>query len=594
MLTFRDRIEGGLWGLLIGDALGVPYEFKPPTQLPPLATIEMTPPPGFPRSHGNVPPGTWSDDGAQALALLASLVEKGKLDIDDYGQKLLAWFEHGYMAVDNRVFDVGNQTRTALHKLRAGASARGAGGQGERDNGNGSLMRVLPLALWHQGSDASLVDDAALQSLVTHAHVRSQVCCALYCLWARRLLADVPDGWTDAVATLRALYAAKPAELHELDNIICPDEPPTGAGSGYVVDSLHSARLVLSAGDYEQVVKAAVALGHDTDTTACIAGGIAGIRDGVVAIPQRWMDQLRGKELVQPLLDQLLAHLTSKRARRADWQILPMPAQTAIVDYTAEFSAEEYQLLSQGLIPESMDDRWFIFCEQNMLFLHRSWTGICVFQVELEAVGSRYRVKSVTVNRDQEQYNQADAEYDSRLLHDLIYRVLLRPGRQTAVAVATAPSHVEKPIHFYQVDKPYGFFSNFSPHAIYLKGKSWPTVEHYFQAQKFAGTQVEEQVRLASSPMEAARMGRNRQHPLRPDWEAIKEEFMYEALLTKFTQHPDLRQRLLATGEAELVEHTSNDRYWADGGDGSGKNRLGQLLMKVRTALREQHSLRSH
>jgi ribA/ribD-fused uncharacterized protein len=136
-------------------------------------------------------------------------------------------------------------------------------------------------------------------------------------------------------------------------------------------------------------------------------------------------------------------------------------------------------------------------------------------------------------------------------------------------------------------------FSNFSPHPIYLKDKIWPTVEHYFQAQKFAGTQMEEQVRLASSPMEAAKMGRNRQYPLRPNWEAIKEEFMYEALIAKFTQHLDLRQKLLETGDAELVEHTSNDRYWADGGDGSGKNRLGQLLMKVRTALREQQPLRS-
>jgi ADP-ribosyl-[dinitrogen reductase] hydrolase len=311
MLTSRDRIAGGLWGLLVGDALGVPYEFNPPTALPPLEALEMTPPPGFRRSHSSVPPGAWSDDGAQALALLASLLEKGSVDLDDYGQKLLAWLDRGYMAVDQRVFDVGNQTSAALRRLRSGVPARESGGSGERDNGNGSLMRVLPLALWHQGSDAALAEDAALQSLVTHGHVRSQVCCALYCLWARRLLAGLPDGWDDAVATLRTLYANRLAELHELDNVIRPDESPAGTGSGYVLDSLLSARMVLQAGSYEQVVKAAVALGHDTDTTACIAGGLAGIRDGVGSIPQRWMEALRGKEMVEPLLEGLLAHVAS-------------------------------------------------------------------------------------------------------------------------------------------------------------------------------------------------------------------------------------------------------------------------------------------
>jgi ADP-ribosylglycohydrolase len=309
MLTHRERIEGGLWGLLIGDALGVPYEFNQPQALPPQTQIEMTPPPNFRRTYAGTPPGTWSDDGAQALALLASLLERGKLDLDDFAQKLLAWLDQGYMAVDGRVFDVGIQTSAALDRIRRGTAARGSGGSGERENGNGSLMRVLPLALWHRGSDEALAEDAALQSLVTHGHVRSQVCCALYCLWARRLMVNAPDAWADAVATLHELYAVRPAELYELNHVIRPDDPPNGKGSGYVLDSLHSTRLVLQAGSYEQVVKAAVALGNDTDTTACIAGGLAGLRDGVAAIPARWMEQLRGKELMQPLLDQLLQRL---------------------------------------------------------------------------------------------------------------------------------------------------------------------------------------------------------------------------------------------------------------------------------------------
>ena len=141
-------------------------------------------------------------------------------------------------------------------------------------------------------------------------------------------------------------------------------------------------------------------------------------------------------------------------------------------------------------------------------------------------------------------------------------------------------------INFYGVGDEYGCFSNFSPHPVVLKGKTWPTSEHYFQAQKFAGTPDEEEVRLAKSPMIAARMGRSRKRPLRKDWEAAKDRIMHEAVLAKFTQHADLREILLGTGDSKLVEHTENDAYWGDGGDGSGRNMLGQILMRVRDELR--------
>jgi N-glycosidase YbiA len=141
-------------------------------------------------------------------------------------------------------------------------------------------------------------------------------------------------------------------------------------------------------------------------------------------------------------------------------------------------------------------------------------------------------------------------------------------------------------ILFYRVNEPYGEFSNFSPHPVKLNGRTWPTSEHYFQAQKFAGTEHEEAVRLAKSPMIAARMGRSRERPLRLDWEIVKDDIMREALRAKFAQHPQLRSLLLSTGDAELIEHTRNDSYWADGGDGSGKNMLGKLLMELRAELR--------
>ncbi|WP_275936561.1 ADP-ribosylglycohydrolase family protein [Chondromyces apiculatus] len=305
--TVREKIEGAMWGLLVGDALGVPYEFHDPEMLPPREALEMTPPPGFMRAHRGTPVGTWSDDGALALALLDSLLERGKLDADDFGERLKRWYEEGAYAVDARVFDVGVATSRAIRTMMEGTRPALAGETDERSNGNGSLMRVLPLALFHQGDDAALVADAHLQSVVTHGHPRSQACCALYVLWARRVQAEAPDPWGEAVAVLRGLYGEDSVFRQELEQTVRPDDPSPGRGSGYVVDCLRSARWAVAQGDYEAVVKSALALGHDTDTTACVAGGIAGLRDGIGAIPRRFLEAMRGKEIAEPLVARLVA-----------------------------------------------------------------------------------------------------------------------------------------------------------------------------------------------------------------------------------------------------------------------------------------------
>ena len=142
-------------------------------------------------------------------------------------------------------------------------------------------------------------------------------------------------------------------------------------------------------------------------------------------------------------------------------------------------------------------------------------------------------------------------------------------------------------IHFYSVSDEFGEFSNFSPHPIVLDGKRWPTSEHYFQAQKFEDEAKREEIRRANRPMLAAKLGRDRKAKLRRDWESVKVGVMRDAVRAKFTQHQNLRALLLSTGDAKLVEHTENDSYWGDGGDGSGKNMLGRVLMQVRDELRK-------
>ncbi|MFN8520148.1 MAG: ADP-ribosylglycohydrolase family protein [Chloroflexota bacterium] len=296
------RLAGAVWGHLVGDALGVPYEFRDASA---IGTVQW----GATGSH-HQPPGTWSDDGALMLALLDSLLEAG-FDPEDQGRRARAWRERGAYAAGGTVFDIGNATRAALDTLAAGVPAVDAGPSGERDCGNGSLMRILPLALVERDvPDARLVDMAHLASRVTHGHPRCQVACALYSFVARRILAGArhrADAQADARAALRATYQRQGSGGHlaALDEL---EAWPGRGGRGYVIDSLWSAwDAFAGATGYQDAVTRAVRYGADTDTTAAIAGGLAGAWFGVDDIPAEWRAGMRDPGIVRPLVDGLIA-----------------------------------------------------------------------------------------------------------------------------------------------------------------------------------------------------------------------------------------------------------------------------------------------
>ena len=172
-----DRLRGAVWGHLIGDAVGVPYEFREPSVIGEVVF-------GARGTHGQ-PPGTWSDDGALMLALLDSLTSVG-FDVEDQGRRALDWADRGAYTPDgDGKFDIGNATADALARIRNGEPAQTAGGAGDRDLGNGSLMRILPIALVEpDATDDSLAARAHRASAVTHRHTVAQVTCALYVLVA--------------------------------------------------------------------------------------------------------------------------------------------------------------------------------------------------------------------------------------------------------------------------------------------------------------------------------------------------------------------------------------------------------------------------
>jgi N-glycosidase YbiA len=151
-----------------------------------------------------------------------------------------------------------------------------------------------------------------------------------------------------------------------------------------------------------------------------------------------------------------------------------------------------------------------------------------------------------------------------------------------------------KEVLFYAVADEFGAFSNFAPYPVRIDGKRWPTTEHYFQSQKFLDPSVRERVRSAKTPAEAARLGRSRKLKLRSDWDSSRVGVMRVALLAKFQQHPDLAALLVGTGDARIVEHTTNDDFWGDGGDGSGSNILGTLLMEIRAVIQRPLRTEDH
>jgi len=297
----RNQIAGAVWGHLVGDALGLPYEFTPPELVREVRW-------GDRGIHGQ-PPGTWSDDGGLTLALLDSLLHG--FDLEDQARRALGWMDGPAYKPGPR-FDIGSITRAALERVKAGCPAATAGGTSESDNGNGSLMRIMPVALvGFRQPPVEVARRACLASQVTHGHPRAQTICAVYCLIVRQLL--LGEQHRDE-ALRRSLVEAETclpsAPRSELRNVLSYSQR---AGTGYVVDTFWSAWDAFQEGaSYGEVVERAILYGSDTDTTAAVAGGLAGIRWGISGIPREWLVGMRGKEIVEPLIERLLQLIGSE------------------------------------------------------------------------------------------------------------------------------------------------------------------------------------------------------------------------------------------------------------------------------------------
>ena len=270
----KDKLKAAIYGLAIGDALGVPVEFRQ------RGTFNISDMVGF-GTH-NQQPGTWSDDTSMTIATCDSIRECDGIDRLDMYERFREWIFEGKYAIDGNVFDFGITTACAIRQ--------GYGEYSERSNGNGSLMRILPLVF----TDASTEEIEAV-SAITHAHEISKIGCVYYVEIARMLL----EGFK-LKAILEDLDFVSPYE--RLSYIHTLDEDDIQS-TGYVVHTLEAALWALSTTDnFKDAVLKAVNLGSDTDTVGAVTGGLAGIMYGLEGIPKEWIDTLRGKELINSCL----------------------------------------------------------------------------------------------------------------------------------------------------------------------------------------------------------------------------------------------------------------------------------------------------
>jgi len=300
---YEEQLLGGILGFAVGDALGVPAEFTSREEREKDPVLEM-------RAYGTYDQyfGTWSDDTSMTLCLVESL-QKG-YELHDIAEKFCKFYYEAYWTPNNEVFDIGATTVHAIERMKQGINPVECGGSSEKDNGNGSLMRVLPLAFYLRHTDVQRkIKTIEEVSSLTHAHPRSKLACIIYVEFAMNLLDhDKQNAYENTIEFIKEYCATNySAELKNFDRILDNDliriDERDIRSSGYVIDSLEAAMWTFVTTDnYQDAVFKAINLGGDTDTIAALAGGLAGIHYGVNSISNNWIQCLARKHDIYKLI----------------------------------------------------------------------------------------------------------------------------------------------------------------------------------------------------------------------------------------------------------------------------------------------------
>lgn len=313
IMSMIEQVQGAFFGAAIGDALGVPVEFHSRRSLMNQPVEDFI---GY--GEWNQPPGTFSDDSSLLFCTAESLCTG--FDMDDLASRFIQWKEQGYWGAHDAIFDIGGATRAAISRLMNGVSPLFSGGMLEHDNGNGSLMRILPVAfcLRHEPSIVKRYETVKLVSGITHYHFRSVFACFIYVETLISLFEE-----TDKVKAYQRMQLAinqfiadndfSKTEISLFDRILKRsiskiDEADINS-SGYVLDTLESSLwCFLTTSTYAEAVLKAVNLGDDTDTTGTVTGGLAGLFYGYEAIPAHWVEGIVKREAIDKLASRFSAY----------------------------------------------------------------------------------------------------------------------------------------------------------------------------------------------------------------------------------------------------------------------------------------------
>ena len=304
-----NPVHGALFGVAIGDALGVPAEFKNRSVLQQDPVTDFI---GY-KSHGQ-PPGTFSDDSSLTFCLAESLCRG--YDLNDVGQRFVMWYDENYWTAGNEVFDIGNTTRSAIDRLRRGTRPSLAGDFDEDCNGNGSLMRIMPLLFYIKDFDIekryTIVKDV---SSMTHGHIRSVIACFYYLEFALELLegSNKNTAYANTAQSVSAFIKRKQIEQSEIDKFasllqedISKKDVESIPSWGYVLNTLQASMYCfLNTDNYQDATLMAVNLGNDADTTAAVTGGLAGLYYGFDSIPEKWRNEIKRSHDIKDLCDRL-------------------------------------------------------------------------------------------------------------------------------------------------------------------------------------------------------------------------------------------------------------------------------------------------
>lgn len=292
----KNRVLGSLYGFVLGDALGVPVEFSSREKLKRNPVKDML---GY--GTYNVPEGTWSDDTSMTIATMDSINKTGEIDYDDIMDNFCKWYKKASYTGTGVFFDIGKTTRRALDSYLMGTEPLECGGKDGRSNGNGSLMRILPIVLFlgNNNDEDNVVKIINESSSLTHAHEISKLGCKIYYDYIIQLLQGIDK--EDALDNLKNIdykkyYSDKSIEYYKrvLSGDIKNEKIDNISSSGFVVSSLEaSIWCLLNSNSYEETVLKAVNLGEDTDTVGAIAGSMAGAYYGLESINKKWISKIK-------------------------------------------------------------------------------------------------------------------------------------------------------------------------------------------------------------------------------------------------------------------------------------------------------------